>query len=322
MTTEQQQPSPAEFNRRVIEEFRANGGRVGGMFEGAPLVLLTTTGARSGTRRTNPVVYLRDGARLLVFGSNGGADHHPAWYHNLLAHPRVTVEIRDADAPGGTVAYEADAVPLPAAERDRVYAVQAGLDPAFAAYERGTARTIPVVALHPNLFADPQRRRAAAEQLLRAHDELRRELAGVLAAAEAGPAGPESPTGPSPAAPALRDLRRHCLAYCASLEDHHGAEDGHLGAMERQFPALAPAVARIRDEHRAVTAMLERVRDLAATLPPAAAPASHHAQTAPVRAELHALAARLDAHFTYEERELLPALGVPAPATRGAGSGP
>ncbi|WBB63791.1 nitroreductase/quinone reductase family protein [Streptomyces sp. WMMC500] len=317
MTTEQQRPSPAEFNRLVIEEFRANGGRVGGMFEGAPLVLLTTTGARSGTRRTNPVVYLRDGTRLLVFGSNGGADHHPAWYHNLLAHPRVTVEIRDTEAPGGTTAYEAEAVPLPAAERDRMYAVQAGLDPAFAAYERGTARTIPVVALHPaapapdpnpNPFADPRRRRAAGEQLLKAHAELRRELAGVLAAADGASA---DTAGDAAGDPALRDLRRHCLAYCGALEEHHGAEDGALGAMERQFPHLAPAVARIRAEHRDVTAMLERVRDLAA------AP-----QAAPVRAELRTLAARLDAHFAYEERELLPALGVPAPPTRAATPGP
>lgn len=320
MPTEQQTPSPAEFNRQVIEEFRANGGRVGGMFAGAPLVLLTTTGARSGTRRTNPVVYLRDGARLLVFGSNGGADRHPAWYHNLLAHPRVTVEIRDADAPEGIAAYEADAAPLPAAERDRMYAVQAGLDPAFAAYERGTDRTIPVVALHPNPFADPQRRRAAGEQLLRAHDELRRELAGVLAAAEDGPAAadgtPEPARAPEHAPehappPVLRDLRRHCLAYCTSLEDHHRAEDGALGAMARQFPDLAPAATRIREEHRAVTAMLERVRELAA---------APHA--APVRAELRALAARLDAHFAYEERELLPALGVPAPPTRPVTPGP
>ncbi|WP_326797810.1 nitroreductase/quinone reductase family protein [Streptomyces sp. NBC_01808] len=322
MTTEQQ-PSPAEFNRRVIEEFRANGGRVGGMFEGAPLVLLTTTGSRSGTRRTNPVVYLRDGARLLVFGSNGGADHHPAWYHNLLAHPRVTVEIRDADAPGGTTAYEADAVPLPAAERDRMYAVQAGLDPAFAAYERGTARTIPVIALHPapdpaaapNPFADPRRRLAAGEQLLKAHEELRRELAGVLAAAEGAPAD-------TAREPALRDLRRHCLAYCGSLEEHHGAEDGALGAMERQFPHLAPAVARIREEHRDVTAMLERVRDLAAAAPQAAADPAAAPAAAAVLAELHALAARLDAHFAYEERELLPALGLPAPPTRAVTPGP
>ncbi|MFF0723613.1 nitroreductase/quinone reductase family protein [Streptomyces sp. NPDC004134] len=317
MTTEQQQPGPAEFNRRVIEEFRANGGRVGGMFEGAPLVLLTTTGARSGTRRTNPVVYLRDGARLLVFGSNGGADHHPAWYHNLLAHPRVTVEIRDADAPGGTTAYEADAVPLPAAERDRMYAVQAGLDPAFAAYERGTARTIPVVSLHPapspdaNPFADPRRRLAAGEQLLKAHEELRRELAGVLAAAEGAPADTEGD-------PVLRDLRRHCLAYCGSLEEHHGAEDGALGAMERQFPHLAPAVARIREEHHEVTAMLERVRDLAAAVPQGAAARA----AAPALAELHALAGRLDAHFAYEERELLPALGLPAPPTGAVTPGP
>ncbi|WP_407560529.1 hemerythrin domain-containing protein [Streptomyces sp. 184] len=180
-------------------------------------------------------------------------------------------------------------------------------------------------------FADPERRRAAGEQLLRAHDELRRELAGVLAAADGRPAATPASAAPVSAAPvsapALRDLNRHCLAYCASLEDHHRAEDGALGAMERQFPDLAPAVTRIRDEHRAVTAMLARVRDLAATPPPAPAaarpaPAAHPAPGGPVRAELRALAARLDAHFAYEERTLLPALGVPAPPARPAAPGP
>ncbi|MGW5688609.1 nitroreductase/quinone reductase family protein [Nonomuraea sp. NPDC003754] len=130
-----------DFNQQVIEEFRANGGTVGGMFEGAPLVLLTTVGARSGAVKTNPAVYLRDGERILVFGSNAGQDRHPAWYHNLLANPDVVVEL-------GSERFAARAVPLAGEERDRMYERQAAIDPAFAAYQANTSRVIPVVALH------------------------------------------------------------------------------------------------------------------------------------------------------------------------------
>ncbi|WP_326821034.1 nitroreductase family deazaflavin-dependent oxidoreductase [Streptosporangium sp. NBC_01756] len=140
------QPTPAEFNQFVMDEFRANGGRVGGMFEGAPLVLLTTTGARSGRPHTNPAVCLRDGDRVLVFASNAGGPRNPAWYHNLLADPRVTVAIGTGD--GDIETYTAEAVPLEGDERDRLYAVQSGLDPAFAAYQAGTTRVIPVIALN------------------------------------------------------------------------------------------------------------------------------------------------------------------------------
>ncbi|MET9344620.1 nitroreductase/quinone reductase family protein [Nonomuraea sp. NPDC003804] len=130
-----------DFNQQVIEEFRANGGTVGGMFEGAPLVLLTTVGARSGVAKTNPAVYLRDGERILVFGSNAGQDRHPAWYHNLLANPDVVVEL-------GSERFAARAVPLAGEERVRMYERQAAIDPAFAAYQANTSRVIPVVALH------------------------------------------------------------------------------------------------------------------------------------------------------------------------------
>jgi deazaflavin-dependent oxidoreductase (nitroreductase family) len=128
------------WNRQTIEAFRANGGKVGGMWEGKPLLLLTTTGAKSGQRRTNPVMYMADGDRLLVFASKGGAPSNPDWYHNLVAHPEVTVEV-------GTETYEATATPLTGEERDRLYARHAGLYPQFADYQARTARKIPVVAL-------------------------------------------------------------------------------------------------------------------------------------------------------------------------------
>ena len=131
-----------DWNRRTIEEFRANGGKVGGIWEGRPLLLLTTTGARRGHRHTTPTIYLRDGDRLLVFASKGGAPTHPDWYHNLLAHPEVTVEV-------GPETYKATATVLTGEERDRLYAKQAELYPQFADYQKRTSRKIPVIALEP-----------------------------------------------------------------------------------------------------------------------------------------------------------------------------
>lgn len=129
-----------DFNSSIIDEFRAHHGKVGGQFEGAPLLLLHTTGARSGQERVNPMMYLGDGDRLLVFASKAGSDDHPAWYHNLVAHSDVTIEVGDET-------YAATATPLGDAERDEKYAEQAALYPGFAAYQEKTSRVIPVVAL-------------------------------------------------------------------------------------------------------------------------------------------------------------------------------
>ncbi len=129
-----------DWNRQTIEAFRANGGKVGGVWEGRPLLLLTTTGAKSGQRRTNPVMYLADGDRLLIFASKAGAPTNPDWYHNLLANPRVTVEV-------GAETYDADATVLTGEERDRFYARQSELNPQFGEYQKKTSRKIPVIAL-------------------------------------------------------------------------------------------------------------------------------------------------------------------------------
>ncbi|MFF8840776.1 nitroreductase family deazaflavin-dependent oxidoreductase [Streptomyces sp. NPDC015130] len=167
----------SEVNQQVIEEFRANGGRLGGMFEGANLLLLTTPGALSGRPRTNPAVYVRDGARLLVFASNAGGPKHPAWFHNLSADPHVTVEL---GTPEGTVErFAATAAVTEGAERNRLYAEQASREPGFAAYQAATDRTIPVVALHRVDLGDPSRRRAIADHLAKVHAELRTELAAL-----------------------------------------------------------------------------------------------------------------------------------------------
>ncbi|WP_052423668.1 nitroreductase family deazaflavin-dependent oxidoreductase [Nonomuraea candida] len=131
---------PNEFNQKIIDEFRANEGRVGGMFEGAPLVLLTTTGAKSGKPFTTPVMYMTDGDRYIVIASNAGADNHPAWYHNLRATPEATVEV-------GTEKFEAKAEFVEGDERDRLYAAMVEREPGFAEYEAKTTRRIPVIAL-------------------------------------------------------------------------------------------------------------------------------------------------------------------------------
>src|SRR5690348_10528386 len=130
----------ASRNEAIIEEFRANEGRVGGYFEGRSMLLLTHTGAKTGTRYTNPLVYLPDDGRLLVFATKSGAPENPQWYRNLMAHPTATVEV-------GTERYDVDAAEVTGVERDRLYARQVEVAPGFADYERKTSRRIPVIAL-------------------------------------------------------------------------------------------------------------------------------------------------------------------------------
>ena len=128
------------FNASLIEEFRANGGKVGGRFAGRPVMLLTTTGAKSGRKFTLPLVYLDVDGRMLIFASKGGSPKHPDWYHNLVANPTVTVEV-------GTDTYEATAVVIAGEERDRLFAKQVEAAPAFGEYQEKTTRIIPVVEL-------------------------------------------------------------------------------------------------------------------------------------------------------------------------------
>jgi deazaflavin-dependent oxidoreductase (nitroreductase family) len=135
-------PDMNDFNRRVIEEFRDNEGRVGGPFEGAPILLLTSTGAKSGERRTTPVVYLPDGERMVIVASKAGAPTNPAWYHNLLANPAATVEV-------GSDSVDVNAVVTSGEERERLFNAVADRFPQFLDYARKTTREIPVIALEP-----------------------------------------------------------------------------------------------------------------------------------------------------------------------------
>jgi deazaflavin-dependent oxidoreductase (nitroreductase family) len=129
-----------EFNKKVIDEFRANGGKVGKPFEGAPMILVTHKGAKSGVERTTPLVYTQDGDRLVIIASKAGAPSHPAWYHNLVANPDVTVEV-------GTEKFPARATEVTGEERKRLYDAQAAQMSNFKEYQEKTTREIPVFVL-------------------------------------------------------------------------------------------------------------------------------------------------------------------------------
>jgi deazaflavin-dependent oxidoreductase (nitroreductase family) len=133
---------PPDFNAQIIDEFHANKGVVGGMFEGMTLLLLHDRGAKSGTTHTHPLAYYGDNGRYVIFASKGGAPTNPAWYHNLKAHPEVRIEV-------GTETFDVTATELTGEERERVFRAQAERAPQFAEYEKNTKRTIPAIALTP-----------------------------------------------------------------------------------------------------------------------------------------------------------------------------
>jgi deazaflavin-dependent oxidoreductase (nitroreductase family) len=129
-----------DFNNKIIDEFRANAGVVGGMFAGMPMVLITHTGAKSGTARTTPLVNSIDNGDVIIIASMGGAPTNPAWYHNMTVNPTVKVEI-------GTDSYDADVVELQGDDRTRVWDAHCAMAPQFKEYEAKTTRLIPVLRL-------------------------------------------------------------------------------------------------------------------------------------------------------------------------------
>jgi deazaflavin-dependent oxidoreductase (nitroreductase family) len=140
--SDQRRPPPGGgFNEGVIEDFRTHHGQITkGPFTGRSLLLLTTRGAKTGHERTNPLAYTRDGHRIFVIASKGGAPPNPDWFRNLRANPRVTVEL-------GPERFEAKARVAEGAERRRLYDLQSSHMPAFKEYEKRTSREIPVVVL-------------------------------------------------------------------------------------------------------------------------------------------------------------------------------
>lgn len=132
--------TPNDFNAGVIEEFRANGGTAGGIFEGKPLLLLHNVGAKSGTDFVTPLVYLDDGGNWVIFASKGGAPNNPGWYHNLKANPEVSIEV-------GSETVDVTAEEVTGEERDRLYSIQEEQQPQFTEYAQKTDRKIPVIVL-------------------------------------------------------------------------------------------------------------------------------------------------------------------------------
>ena len=133
---------PNEWNRKIIEEFRANEGNVGGQFANTPLLLLHTTGAKSGRPRVNPVAYVKDDGRYVVIASKGGAPTNPDWYYNIVANPEVTIEV-------GTEQVSTRAAAAEEPERSQLYEKMVAKNPGFAESRRKTTRTIPVIILTP-----------------------------------------------------------------------------------------------------------------------------------------------------------------------------
>lgn len=307
-------PLPNSFNQSVIEEFRTNGGKVGGPFEGGDLLLLTTTGARSGKEHTTPLAFLRDGDLLFVVASAGGAPRHPAWYHNLLAHPMVRVEL-------GTGTFPAIAVPAEGARRDELFELAVRRAPGFRDYQSGTSRTLPVVVLErtgTDEGEEPREIRTLADQLLAAHIWLRGQLRHVRAETDSYFTALAAHRGPgAPPAPGLGlQIRQHCLAFCQALETHHAGEDVHLfPALAERHPDLRPVLDRLGAEHRTVARLQGELAALLADLATA--------DPRRFRAELSRLSEELTAHLDHEEATILPALAaIPFPPAREApGSG-
>ncbi|MGW7447010.1 nitroreductase/quinone reductase family protein [Kitasatospora sp. NPDC054795] len=295
---------PMSFNLNVIEEFRANGGRVGGPFEGGDLLLLTTTGARSGQPHTVPLGYVRAEGLLLVVASAAGAPEHPQWYRNLLAHPVVRVEL-------GTEAFDTVAVPAEGDRRERLFAAVVRKAPGYGDYQAHTDRELPVVVLErlePSAGGPaPVVVRSLADKLLEAHTWLRAQLRHVREEAHAHVPG-------RPAALGLQ-LRQHCLAFCDGLTHHHTGEDSAIfPALARSHPGLDEVLARLDEQHRAIGRIKEELVSLLAGI----------AITEPerLRTELDRMSAELEAHLDFEEAELLPVLaGIPFPPT-GPAPGP
>ncbi|MFJ9951644.1 nitroreductase/quinone reductase family protein [Kitasatospora sp. NPDC091207] len=291
---------PMSFNQTIIEEFRANAGQVGGPFEGGDLLLLTTTGERTGREHTVPLGYVRADGLLLVVASAAGAPDHPQWYRNLLAHPVVRVEL-------GTEVFETVAVPAEGTRRDRLFEAVVRAAPGYGDYQTHTERLLPVVALERSA-TEPPTVASLADKLLEVHTWLRAQLRHVRAETEAhfaaGPAADGRPPGLG------LQIRQHCLALCEGLTHHHAGEDAAIfPALARSHPQLRETLARLGEEHRSVGRIKDGLVGLLAGI--------GVAEPERFRAELARMSAELEAHLDYEERELLPVLaGIPFPPRR------
>ncbi|KUL52841.1 nitroreductase/quinone reductase family protein [Streptomyces sp. NRRL S-1521] len=303
---------PTPFNQSVVEEFRANGGKVGGPFEGVELLLLTTTGAKSGKEHTTPLGFVRDGDLLLIVGSDLGAPRHPDWYHNVLAHPSVRVEL-------GAEEFQAVAVPAEGERRDLLFERVVAAEPGYADYQERTTRLLPVVALErpAHEAGIPTEAGNFAEKMTQVHLWLRGQLRHVrdetdaYFAALAAHQGPEAPPVPGLG---LR-IRQHCLAFCDALAFHHTSEDAHLfPVMAGHHPELRDTFERLAEEHREVARVQGGLVALLAGI--------GDADPEAFRTELARMSVELTRHLDFEEEALLPILArLPWPPGPPAGTG-
>lgn len=270
------------FTEQIIQEFRANQGRVGGPFDGARLLLLTTTGARSGRRHTAVLGYYPDTAdRVLVVGSAGGGPKHPDWYHNLRANPRVTIET-------GAFTYDAEASALQGAERDETFARLVEADAGWGEYQRQTTRTIPVVAL-TQVEAGPPSVSSFGDYLLLVHGAFRRELALIRK---------EIAASSTTAVGLGAQLRINCLSLCQGLHNHHTGESlGMFPALLDRYPELSQEIGALQADHDKIALLLDDLQQLINTGRPA-----------DVLPEVDRLIAEVTTHLDTEEAILIPLL--------------
>ncbi|WP_406633703.1 nitroreductase/quinone reductase family protein [Amycolatopsis sp. WGS_07] len=287
-----------DFHRRLIEEFRANRGALGGMFEGWSLAVLTTTGAKTGLRREVLLGYLEIDGDGLVVASANGADRHPGWYHNIRRNPIVTVETRDG-------AYRAIAAIPQGAAYEKLFARVVAEAPGYGDYQAQTTRRIPVVVLHRiEARAGEERVKGMGDWLVEVHEWFRAELRMLREQADNVVNGAATAVV-RPKPDLAQEMRTHCLSFCTALRRHHVGEDSAVfPSLAEQFPALAPALAQLAEQHQTVARLQGSIQELV----------DGESDPARLRAELERLAGELEAHFDFEEQAVVTALNATAAA--------
>ncbi|MFD6398973.1 nitroreductase/quinone reductase family protein [Nocardia sp. NPDC060249] len=293
-----------DFQHRVIDEFRSNAGVVGGPFQGSPLLLLTTVGARSRRRHTTPLGYLDIDGKRLVVASAGGADRNPAWLHNLRTHPVVRVEV-------GSETYPATTSELTGAVRDRFWEAVVRKHGGYGTYQQMTARVIPLVEILPLPSRQGlDRVRGMGDFMHEVHQWLSAEIDLVIAQVDAIIATADVVTPMTlPPRTLHAEMLERCVTLCGALERHHMGEDfGAFPMVAEAFPALAPTLEKLRAEHVVVAEINALIRELLAGYTPGTSDPRE------LRVELHGLDARLREHFAFEEHTILDALNAVADA--------
>ncbi|MGW4040593.1 nitroreductase/quinone reductase family protein [Streptomyces sp. NPDC004778] len=291
-----------DFQRQVIAEFRANNGKMSGMFEGWTLVVLTTVGARTGQRRESILGFLEFDGKGVVVASSNGADKHPAWYHNIRKNPIVTVET-------GTDTYQAIAAIPPGEERDKLFGRVIAEAPGYADHQARTTREIPVVVLN-RIGPGPgeERVKGMGDWVVEVHDWLRGELETLRTQVDRVIEGSADTIERVPQDLA-QQMRTHCLSFCGALSRHHGGEDAAMFPMlAKQFPALAPALGQLGEEHKVVAQLQHDIQQLVDGFVPG------ESDPVRLRSDLEQLADQLESHFRYEEETIVTALNATAPA--------